>query len=335
MYSRSGFVDAMRNVQSTPRILCQAFQRDLSALFDGELPEESARRTLVHIESCTDCAEFFEAIRLQALAHRDAAIPGSLSTRLRRMRGQDLFDGLADAEILRRLAQALYELGKAYALVATDGDYLLQVAQEPVVIDEFTQGEAADAAHAAEESGAARLSAETLRQGADDQLLKSHQLLSEALRLKPKFAEARIYMGYVLQSQGNDCEAIDAYREVFLRTDRLVNRGHAAVQLGLVYDRVGESQRALRIYRWVVASGLVARKPEFAFVLHNIVVEHLALGDAASASEMLQHIRQNHPSLWGQTIEWLRTAPELLATLGADTTISAWIRQEEPSLFAA
>ncbi|MBT3339874.1 MAG: hypothetical protein HN405_02940 [Planctomycetes bacterium] len=335
MYDRTGFVDAMRNVQTAPRVLCQAFQRDLSALLDGELAEDPARRTLVHIESCVDCAEFFEAIRLQALAHRDAAIPGSLSTRLRRMRGQDLFDGLTDAEILRRLAQALYELGKAYALVATDGDYLLRVAQEPVVIDEFTQGEAADAAHAAEESGAARLSAETLRHDASNQLVKSHQLLGEALRLKPKFAEARIYLGFVLQSQGNDSEAIDAYREVFLRTDRLVNRGHAAVQLGLVYDRLGESQRALRIYRWVVASGLVARKPEFSFVLHNIVVEHLALDDAPAASKMLLHIRNHYPSLWSQAIEWLRSAPELLATLGADQDSSAWIRKAEPALFAA
>ena len=114
MYERTNFLNAIRTVRSSSRILCAAFQRDLSALFDSELPEDAARRTMAHMEACEDCAEFFQAIRLQALAHKDLSVPGSLAQRLRRLRGEDLFEGMTDSEIVRRLATALYQLGKAY-----------------------------------------------------------------------------------------------------------------------------------------------------------------------------------------------------------------------------
>ena len=57
MYDRSSFLDAIKNVQTSSRILCAGFQRDLSSLLDSELPEESARKSLVHLESCGTCSE--------------------------------------------------------------------------------------------------------------------------------------------------------------------------------------------------------------------------------------------------------------------------------------
>lgn len=334
---RRSFQEAVRGVAAPARGLCTGFQAALSALFDGELPEQHARASLAHLEACTDCAQFFHAIRLQALAHKDATVPGSLATRLRRLQGKDLFEGLTDAEILRRLAFALYQLGKSYALVGTDGDYLLRVAEEPVAIDSYQSGEAAQAAHAAEESGALsrRVSDLLTEQGAGSQLAKARALLDESLRLKPRFAEARIYLGFVRQAQGDPAAAIAEYRRVFLRTDRLVNRAHAAIQLGLLYDRAGDHLHARRMYRWVLASGLVQRHPEFSFVLYNLAVEHIALGELGKALALLRLIRDDYPELWTTAREWIAGSGNLLERLRADARARGELELLEPAFFAA
>lgn len=335
MSTHESFQEAIRSVNAQPRLLCSAFQRELSALFDGELPESHARKTLAHLEACGDCAEFFHAVRLQALAHRDMSMPGSLSRRLRRLPGKDLFEGMTDAEIVRRLAKALYELGKAYALAGTDGEYLLQVSEEPVQIDEFTRGEASEAVHAAEESGAARLSGELLQADAKDLLAKARVLLGEALRLKPRFSEAHLYLGFLCQAEDDTAGAEQEYREVFLHTDRLVNRAHAAIQLGMLYDEAGDHRRALRMYRWVVASGLLARDEQFSFVLYNIAVEHISLGEMPDAVAMLRRIRTEHPTLWSTVKDWLHRSETLLDRLRQDVKCRAALEDLEPAFFAA
>ena len=333
--TRGEFLEVIRNVRAQNGLLCAGFQRDLSALLDGELPEQSSRRTLVHMEACSSCSEFFQAIRLQTLAHRDLAVPGSLSRRLRRMRGEDLFEGMTDAEIVRRLATALYELGKAYVLLANDGDYLLEVAQEPVEVDNFAATEMAEALSVADEAGACSLSAESLRARGDDFLAHGGRLLEEALDLKPKFAEARIYAGFVHQLCDRKDQALACYREVFLHTDRPANRAHAAIQMGQIYDEQGEHRQALRSYRWVLASGMLARNPDFAFVLFNIAVEHLSLGDTDRAVAMLLRIRDDYPETWSHCSEWLQSSPNFLSDLRSNANFCALIESEEPAFFAA
>jgi tetratricopeptide (TPR) repeat protein len=335
MYERTNFLEAIRTVRSSSRILCAAFQRDLSALFDGELPEETARKTMVHMEACSDCSEFFEAIRLQALAHKDLAVPGSLAQRIRRLNGEDIFDGMTDSEILRRLASALYQLGKAYVLTATDENYRIRVAEEPVTIDTFECGEAVEAAHAAKKTGACATGAEALEHKAASHLAHGRQLLDEALSLKPKFAEAQLYLGLTCQAQKDAVGAEKAYQQVFLHTDRLVNRAHAAIQLGMLHDHAQNHARALRFYRWVVASGLVARREDFGFVLYNIAVQHLSLGNLEAAATLLVDIRQSRPTLWVQVRNWLRDSPELLGQLKTHATSRALFEADEPRYFAA
>lgn len=335
MYDRSEFLDVIRRTRTSDLRMCSGFQRDLSALLDNELPDEHARRALAHLESCESCSEFFQAIRLQALAHRDMAVPGSLARRLRRMRGQDLFEGMTDSEIVRRLATALYQLGKAYVLLATDGEYLLEVAEEPVEIDAFASQEAAEAFEAARESGACRVSSDLLSRETDENLVRGRTLIQEALRLKPRFAEARLYLGFTCQVRGDAEEAAREYREVFLRTDRLVNRAHAAIQLGLLHGDMNEHRRALRLFRWVLASGLVHRRPEFAFVLYNVAVEHIALGNFQDAVAVLKRLHEGYPEAWSTAKERLRGSPVLVSKLNGDPESRRFLENMEPAIFAA
>ncbi len=334
--ARFDYHSAIRGAPA-PRGLCLGFQAALSALFDQELPEQHARRTLAHLEACTDCTEYFTSIRLSAQAHRDVAVPGSLAQRMRKLQGHDLFAGLTDGEILRRLAFALYQLGKAYSLLGTDGDYLVRVAEEPVQIDAYASGEAADAARAADESGARQGSLADLLAGqaAGSHLAKARALLDETLRLKPGFVEARIYLGFVRQAQGESEAAAEEYRRVFVHTDRLANRAHAAIQLGLLYDRAGEFRRARAMYRWVLASGIIHRQPEFSFVLYNLVVEHLSLGETDQALALIRLIRDDYPDLWSTARHWLQGSEHLLHRLRNDQRARQELETLEPAFFAA
>ncbi|HEX9794946.1 MAG TPA: hypothetical protein VGC54_13270 [Planctomycetota bacterium] len=335
MVDRQEFLESIRSVRSSPRVLCSGFQRDLSSLLDGELRENHSQRALAHMERCGSCAEFFEAIRLQALAHRDLAVPGSLARRLRRLRGQDLFEGMTDSELVRRLASALYQLGKAYVLTATRHDYLVQVAELPVEIDSYERGELAEAAQAARHAGACRLPVEVLEARSADHLEKGQGLLSAALQLKPRFTEARLYLGFVNHARGEAKPARQAYRQVFLQTDRLVNRAYAAIQLGMLYHEAGNHRGALRIYRWVLASGLLARRPEFAYVLYNLAVEHFSLGHRAEAAAHLARLRKGHPAVWEKAKEWLRLSPEFLERIKEDPQCRRELESDETAFFAA
>jgi len=335
MSDRTDFQAILRNARTSGAGLCSGFQRDLSCLLDQEIAEQPARRALAHLESCGTCAEFFQAIRLQALAHKDLSLPGSLARRLQRLRGHDFFEGLSDSEIVRRLAGALYLLGKAHVLLATDDEYLLEIAEEPVEIDRFQSGEMNEAADLARSSGACPVPETVLHGGTADHLEQGLRLLEEALKMKPRFAEARLYLGFVRQLKNEPEAAAEAYREVFLRTDRTVNRAHAAIQLGLLYDRLGESRKALRIFRWVLACGLLRRKPEFAFVLHNIAVAHIALGNLDDALRMFLRMKTEFPETWEHSKKWLLGAPETLARLHHDPAARRFLEESEPVLLAA
>ncbi len=315
IFDRREFLETIRNVRASSRLLCAAFQRDLSTLLDGELSEQHSQRALAHMESCADCAEFFKAIRLQALAHRDLAVPGSLARRLRRLRGEDLFEGLTDAEIVRRLARALYQLGKAYVLTATRHEYLLEVAEQPVEIDAFQDGELAEAATAARHSGACKVPVEVLEARSADHLQAGQRLLLEALELKPRFAEARLWLGFAHQARKQPEEAAGAYRKVFLETDRLVNRAYAAIQLGMLYHDAGEPRKALRAYRWVLASGILGRRSGFSYVLYNLAVEHWRLGHREATAAAFRRIRSGHPHYWPEVRRLLELSPDFLAEL--------------------
>jgi hypothetical protein len=115
----------------------------------------------------------------------------------------------------------------------------------------------------------------------------------------------------------------------------LVNRAHAAIQLGLAYDRAGDHARARRMYRWVVASGVLQQHPEFTFVLYNLAVEHVALGDLGRALTLLRLIRDEHPELWAAAKGWIAGSATLLERLRADARTRCELEQMEPAFFAA
>ncbi|MFQ5749714.1 MAG: tetratricopeptide repeat protein, partial [Planctomycetota bacterium] len=220
-------------------------------------------------------------------------------------------------------------------LLATDDEYLLEIAEEPVEIDRFKTGEMNEAADLARSSGACPVPDTVLGGATADHLEQGRRLLEEALKMKPRFAEARLYLGFVRQLKNEPEAAAEAYREVFLRTDRTVNRAHAAIQLGLLYDRQEESRKALRIFRWVLACGLLSRKPEFAFVLHNIAVAHIALGKLDEAVQMFLRMKTEFPETWEHSKTWLLGAPETLARLHNDPAARRFLKESEPALLAA
>lgn len=330
------FRDALRRVQAGNGELCEVFQTALSALFDREIEDDSATQALAHLDGCSDCSEFFQAVRLQALAHREASVPGSLSRRLRRLPGPDLFPQLGDREILRRLAQALYQMGKAHVLLGQQVEFVFHLDEEPVDLDEYVAGEGGESLRVGAAEGVVDPSlASLLERDSADHLDRAVVLLDEALRLDPDHAAARIYVGVVHHSREEFDEAAREYRRVFLGSEDLRNRVHAAIQLAMVYGQQGRDREARRLCRWVIASGMVHRDPTFAFVYHNVLCHHVALGDLGPAVEMMRFIVQRYPEFWKTSVQWMHRSDRHIEILRSRPEIRRQVEQLEPEYFAA
>lgn len=318
------------------QVPCYGFQVELSAMFDHELPEHSARRAVAHMEACPDCESFFGSIRMQAQAHRDISTPDGIANTMRRLQGLDSLNGVTDREVVRRLAVVLYELGKAYTLLASSEEYRIKVVEEPVQIDRFRRDEATEAVAAARsiQADAAERAAKAIEERSGDYLKKASQLLFESIDLKPRFTEARLYLGFIHQLSGDPEAAKRVYNDIFLNGSR-DNRVHAATQLGMLHDEAEEHREALRMYRWVLASGVVERKPQFAFVLYNIAVQHIALANVGAAIWAFHTLEQIHPMTIAEAREWARNSEAVNALIDRDPAVRRRLAAEVPAIFAA
>lgn len=112
-------------------------------------------------------------------------------------------------------------------------------------------------------------------------LEKARKLLQEAIDADPSHEEALLYMAYLHASEGKALKAADGYRRVFETAMSESNRGHAAVQLGLLHCQEQELRKAVMYFRWVSLSGLDQRDERFFFVRFNSGVNYALLSASA------------------------------------------------------
>jgi tetratricopeptide (TPR) repeat protein len=285
---------------------CFDFQSLLSAMLDAQVTDNEASGAMLHLEHCSDCMEFFGAIRLQALAHNELhahqfdVAKCSIST------VKDFFGDCDDAQIVRRLARALYQLGKAYTLMAASEDsYLLSVSEAPVDIEDFVDSEASSALADAQLAGTDNSEKISFPTGKKHTLAKGKSLLEQCLVLKPQYSEANLYLGQIHVHLQDFEQAFTQFEKVFKGSERLVMRVHAAMQIAMVFNEQQNHKAALRYYRWIVASGILELDTTFGFVFHNIAMQHQQLNDEQHAQRALELYRQYDFEGWQQSLVML------------------------------
>ena len=275
-------------------------------MLDAQVTDNEASGAMLHLEHCSDCTDFFGAIRLQALAHNELEAHQFDVAKCSISAVKDFFGDSDDAQIVRRLARALYQLGKAYTLMAASEDnYLLSVSEAPVDIEAFADSEASSALADAQLAGTDNSEKISLPTGKKHALAKGKSLLEQCLVLKPQYSEANLYLGQIHVHLQDLEQAFTQFEKVFKGSERLVMRVHAAMQIAMVFNEQQNHKSALRYYRWIVASGILELDATFGFVFHNIAMQHQQLNDEQHAQRALELYRQYDFEGWQQSLKIL------------------------------
>jgi tetratricopeptide (TPR) repeat protein len=290
--------------------VCESFQLDLSCLVDGELDSAAADRAMVHLEECAECRAFFEETRRCLELHLDMADPDRMLARLTLLTGFDAGREARAIELVQQLAAILYQLGKAYVLAGTKAGAATRVFEAAVPVEPTqTQGRGfVDGVIAGGEGALGGVDWTRARGMLNGQLKKiasplekGKKLLEEVLAVDPTHEEARLYLAFVHAHEGRTIKASEAFREIFRTAIDDNNRGHAALQLGLLHGSQGDYRRALACFRWVTASGLPSRDARFCVAHFDVGLYYALLGDderaLAAFRKLIDHHQDRLPEL--------------------------------------
>lgn len=307
--------------------VCVQFQLDLSCLVDGELDEVPAAQAIAHLEDCGVCRSFFDDAREQVRAHRELADPDGLLARFSTLLGTHAETDLESTALVQRLATIFYQLGKAYVLAGVDPGFRTRVFEKAAHVASLqTRGRGfVDGVLASGRGGAGELDWAEARhmlngrlERIESPLEKGRRLLEEALASDPEHEEARIYLAWLDAHEGKRVRAARTLRQIFRNSVSDENRGHAAIQLGILMAAEGEHKKAIACNRWVVASGLADADPRFLFARFNVGIHRAALGERELCVQAFRQMLDRHAG----------RAEEIARYFQASTTTLALIRRQ-------
>lgn len=320
------------------------FQMDLSCMLDGELDEAAAARAMLHIEECGKCRHFFDDIRLQVRAHRDATDPDRLFARVSMLTGADLREEAQHIDLVHRLATVFYQLGKAYVLSAIDPDFRTRVFEDAVKIDDVqTKGRGfVDGVMLAGKGRAGGLDWSEARHMLNGRLAKiesplekGRRLLEESVQADPNHEESALYLAFLHSHEGRTLKAADEYRRIFDSALSEENRGHAAMQLGRLYAGEGDYRRALVCFRWISISGLSRVDERFFGARFNAGKCHTMLGQKDRALIAFRALLDEHPARTSEVARLFAGATKLQQAIESIPGFLEELVKRCPELFQA
>lgn len=382
MVSRREFPDDQRPREighaSDP---CLDLQADISALLDRELDDSRVRRVLVHVEICPRCNRFLRSLRTQIELHRELweGIDAEQALVEEDPFAGDLFEAadlepeLAEAdgprggepgaesfldrmlaESRERLAEVLYQLGRAYVLLNSSPEFFSVTVREPVPIPEFRlrgkailagTGSLRDAAPEAMQDGWAE--ADSLLDGKLDRspknLDKAQCLLEQALRLRPGSCSTLVMLGQCYLYRCDHSRARFCFQGVIRQTrkdggpkdplTRVPLRTYAIESLGNICLVEDQPEEALRYFRRVVASGAMNLHPTFATSLLNVAWAALQVGRNEEAAAAFEEFYRRFDSRRQETAEMLALKPEVRRLVDADPALKLRLAESCPEWF--
>jgi tetratricopeptide (TPR) repeat protein len=321
---------------------CVQFQVDLSSLVDGELHELAAGRAIAHLEHCAECRTFFDDARQQVRAHRDASDPDGVAHRYNDLLGVNVESEVEAIELVCRLANIFYQLGKAYTLAALDPDYHTRIFEVAVPLEStrtagrgFVDGvvESGRGKGAGVDwTGARHLFNGTLTR-IEGALEKGKRLLQEALKADDSHEEARLYLAYIDVHEGRMLKAARAFQDLFETAVHDVNRGHAAVQLARLHSTEEDFGKAILYSRWLTMSGLADTEPRFFFVRFNLGTYYARLRDRRRSIQAFRGLLDRHPERTGEAAAYFARATKLHACIESQPGFAEALLQACPELF--
>lgn len=304
--------------------VCESFQLDLSCLVDGELDERAAGRAMVHLETCEECRGFFAETRQCVQLHLDMADPDRMLARISTLTGEDISREARGIEAVHRLATILYQLGKAYVLAGTQPGWATRVFEEAVPVEPTqTRGRGfIDGVIQGGEEGLGGIDWGQTRGILNGRLKriaspleKGRKLLEEAVAVDASHEEARLYLAFLHAHEGRTIKAFREYESIFRTALDENNRGHAALQLGLLHGSQRDYRRALVCFRWVTINGLDRRDARF-FVAHfNVGLYYALTGDVDRSLDRFRALLDGYPDRLAEVREFFANEDSLRAVI--------------------
>lgn len=322
--------------------LCDHFQLDLSCLVDGELEEVAATRAMLHLESCGACRDFFEDTRTCLQLNKDMSDPDRLFARIATLTGTDLEAEVLGIDLVSRLATIFYQLGKAYLLTAVDEGFRDRVFEQALPLETtrtrgrgFVDGVLTSGQD--EAGGVDWRHARGVLNGRLDRIEspmeKARRLLSEAIDADPSHEEARLYLAYLHKKEGKRVLAAQEYRRLFRSAIEENNRGHAAIQLGILNADEGSYRKAIACFRWITMSGLADRDGRFYVARFNIGMDWALAGNMRRSLAAFRELLDHHPDRLGEVSGLFASSPRLRAEIESQDGFPEELLATCPELF--
>ena len=168
-----------------------------------------------------------------------------------------------------------------------------------------------------------------------DNLEKGSSLLEEALDIKPRYHEARIYLGHARELSGRGEEARAEFRKVLKSTRSRVLRSFALENLGnsfLIADDLGS---AIDMFRQLTTSGILAKERRFFTAWLNLAAACARAGRIDECVAALEALDAEFP----EKREWVRdqisSRPLFKASIENRPSILAGLAHQFPACFSA
>lgn len=246
-------------------------------------------------------------------------------------------------QVFRRFAAVLYRIAKSYLLITADRSYRIEVFRQPVALDTealrgqelvnriLAKGEGRFAGYDWVEAG--KLLRETLDSD-EDLRERARVLLEEALRLKPNFAEARLYLGFYHKLRGDLNSAEREFSTVFNSARSVENRGHAGAQLVTVHEARGNLEKAIEVIDRMLARRLPESDSRFYFTYFNLAVIRSLRSEYSQAADALATLARRFPERMGEIRAKLAQSEPLREALKRSPEFRASVERRIPALFA-
>lgn len=337
---------------------CAEFELAIHGYVDGELEQADAQGLLVHLELCERCSEAVEWIRSEIRIHREARDGEEF------LRG---FDAAASfqklnarllRENLRRLAELLYELGKAYFLAGNDSKLTIFLRKKARSIERTraearrlvkeTGGVSAMAGHPSRDARRALRRADQLfktrkdapapprgRKGSRTALDNARRYLEEALILEPDLPKARYYLGLYFHRVDRPEEAMREYRRILEMKDvEPAIRAYALQAMGNAYCYRRNYREAIQCYEQILDENLVDGDARFFHVLVGLAMLYAKAGDFQRCKAVFDELVARYPQKLEDARRTLSQAEVFRALLEEQDQFRTELQERYPVLFA-
>jgi len=160
-------------------------------------------------------------------------------------------------------------------------------------------------------------------------------LLEEALDIKPRYHEARIYLGHAHELSGRGEQARAEFLAVLRSTRSRVLQSFALENLGNSFLIEGHLQSAIAAFRRITESGVLDKEPRFFTAYLNLAAAYARAGRIEECVGALESLDTRFP----EKREWVRnqisSRPLFKAALESQPSILSSLSQKFPAWFTA